>query len=382
VSSLSSKSAEEVLQALRGTDGDRRIAAMAELSLRAKNGDLSAVSPLIVALDVPSPDGVRIASVEWEYCVESLERVGRAAIDQLLNALADKNRSERVRSGAARALGNMGDSRATQPLIAIIQDVAEDLGLRRVAAFYVGRTGDRGATRPLISLAQDTKADLMLRRNAILGLEWLSDADSFDALVSLLHDPDVANMASSAVQSMKDARAIDRLLPTLASDDDLWRQHVAAIVGKVGEEAIEPLLALLGSPDWRLRSGAASALGFTQDPRSAVPLTALGLHDPDSRVRREAANSLGFQEDPSVADTLMTVLDDEDVLVRQAAMASLFHLAMTGRTPTDILPRVEWIAAHDPGTVQGHAVVRDAAERVARELGRAIKEESDQATPR
>lgn len=106
------------------------------------------------------------------------------------------------------------------------------------------------------------------------------------------------------------------------------------------------------------------------------------MHDPDSRVRREAANSLGFQEDPSAVYTLAEVLDDEDVLVRQAAMASLFHLAMTGRAPTDILPRVEWIGAHDPGIVQGRAVVREAAERVARELRRAIKEESDQATPR
>ncbi len=373
---LTAESFDALVQALHSEDRDRRARAMGELGRRGREGDLRVVQALVEALDrLPLDAGE--AAAEREYAVEYLERMGRPAVDRLLAVLVEPSRSSPTRCDVARAVGNIGDTRAREVMVTILQDGAEDLELRRTVAFYLGRLQDHRAVGPLLALAAAPEEDRTVRRNALAALGELADRQSFDVLLSLLHDPEVGNMASTALQSLHDPRTIDQLLPTLGSDNAQWRQHVAAIVGKVGEPAVEPLLALVKSADWRIRAGAATALGFTEDQRAGEPLTSLALQDSDSRVRREAAASLGFLDDAPVAPTLVAVLEDEDVHVRLAAMQSLYHLALRGRAPTTILSQVEWVAAHDTGTIDGREVVKDAGQRVVRELRRALREGID-----
>lgn len=373
---LTAESFDALVQALKSDDRDRRGRAMGELGRRGREGDLRAVQALVGALDrLPLDAGEAVA--EREYATVYLERIGPPAVDRLLAVLVDSVRTPSGRCDVARAVGNIGDARALDVMVTILQDGAENLELRRTVAFYLGRLRDHRAVEPLLALAADPEQDRIVRRNALLALGELADRQSFDVMVSLLHDPEVSNTASTALQSLHDPRAIDQLLPTLGSDDAQWRLYVAAIVGKVGEPAVEPLLALLNGADWRVRAGAATALGFTEDQRAAGPLTSLALQDSDSRVRREAAASLGFLDDAPVVPTLVTVLEDEDVHVRLAAMQSLFHLALPGRAPISILSQVEWVATHDTGTINGHQVVRDVGQRVVRELRRALTERID-----
>jgi len=368
---LTAESLDALVQALKSEDRDRRGRAMGELGRRGQEGDLRGVQTLVEALDrLPLDAGE--AAAEREYATVYLERMGSPAVDQLLAVLVDRSRTPSTRCDVARAVGNIGDTRAREVMVTILQGGAEDLELRRTVAFYLGRLQDHRAVEPLLALAADPEADRTVRRNALAALGELADRQSFDVLLSLLHDPEVSNRASTALQSLQDPRAIDQLLPTLGSDDALWRLDVAAIVGKVGEPAVEPLLALLQSADWRVRAGAAAALGFTEDRRAGGPLTSLALQDSDSRVRREAAASLGFLDDVPVVPTLVAVLEDEDVHVRLAAMQSLYHLALPGRAPTTILSQVEWVATHDTGTINGHEVMKDAGQRVVRELRRAL----------
>ena len=373
---LAAASLDALVQALKSDDRDRRGRAMGELGRRGREGDLRMVQALVDALD-RLPLGAGEAAAEREYAADSLERMGPPAVDQLLAILVDRSRTPSGRCDVARAVGNIGDTRAREVMVTILQDGAEDLELRRTVAFYLGRLRDHRAVEPLLALAADPEADRTVRRNALAALGELADPQSFDVLLSLLHDPEVSNMASTALQSLHDPRAIDQLLPTLASDDAQWRHNVAAIVGKVGEPAVEPLLVLLKCADWRVRAGAAAALGFPEDRRAAGPLTSLALRNSDSRVRREAAASLGFLDDAPVVPTLVAVLEDADVQVRLAAMQSLYHLALRGRAPTTILSQVEWVAAHDTGTINGHAVVKDVGQRVVRELRRALTEGID-----
>ncbi len=373
---LTAESFDALVQALHSGDRDRRARAMGELGRRGREGDLRGVQALVEALDrLPLDAGE--AAAEREYATVYLERIGPPAVDRLLAVLVDPVRIPSGRCDVARAVRNIGDARALDVMVTILQDGAENLELRRTVAFYLGRLRDHRAVEPLLALAADPEQDRIVRRNALLALGELADRQSFDVLLSLLHDPEVSNMASTALQSLQDPRAIDQLLPTLGSDDAQWRHNVAAIVGKVGEPAVEPLLALVKSADWRVRAGAATALGFTEDQRAAGPLTSLALQDSDSRVRREAAASLGFLDDAPVVPTLVTVLEDEDVHVRLAAMQSLFHLALPGRAPISILSQVEWVATHDTGTINGHQVVRDVGQRVVRELRRARTERID-----
>ncbi|MDQ2744060.1 MAG: HEAT repeat domain-containing protein, partial [Chloroflexota bacterium] len=198
---------------------------------------------------------------------------------------------------------------------------------------------------------------------------------SFDALMSQLSDPEISNVVGRALQELHDQRSIDRLLPTLATDDANWRGHVAAIVGKVGAPAVEPLLELLTSEDSRLRAAGATGLGFTQDRRAVDPLAESLRSNPESEVRAEAASSLGFLPDEGVVEPIVGALSDSSVRVRQAALGALYHLALTRRAPLDILPAVEWVAANDAGTIQGYPVIKDTAQRVVRELRLQMDEE-------
>jgi HEAT repeat protein len=74
-----------------------------------KIGDSRAVEPLIEALkDI----------VEF-IAIESLRKIGEPAIDPLIKAL--KNKDTLIRSGAARALGEIRDKRAIEPLTEAIK---------------------------------------------------------------------------------------------------------------------------------------------------------------------------------------------------------------------------------------------------------------------
>ncbi len=379
---LAAASSEALVQVLEGNNRDRRMAAMAELARRGRGGDLRGAQSLVDVLDRYAQDTEgengrpsMEAATEMEYAVDSLESIGPPIVDLLLATLLDQERSPFVRSGATNALGNIGDPRAYDALVTILLDNGEEVSLRSMVAFYIGRLRDHRAVGPLLDIAADVNQDRTIRRNAIYALGELRDPESFDVLMSLLPDPEVHIAASTALADLRDWRAVDRLLPTLASDDDSWRFSVAVIVGKVGESAVMPLLALLTSPDWREREGSANGLGFTTDQRAAGPLTRTLQEDADGRVRRAAASSLGFLDDGSAAYTLVEALADADVQVRLASMSSLFHLALTGHAPTDIVSRVEWVANHDTGTINGHEVIKDVGQRTVRELRRALPDE-------
>ena len=68
-----------------------------------------------------------------------------------LIATLDPEVAHRPRRDAVHLLGNLGDPRAVEPLLALL----EDPRLRRRAAIALGRIGDRRALEPLVGLLED-----------------------------------------------------------------------------------------------------------------------------------------------------------------------------------------------------------------------------------
>lgn len=58
----------------------------------------------------------------------------------------------------AKALGEIGDARAVEPLIAALKD--EDKTMRNVSVIALGRIGDAQAVQPLIAALEDTDKSL------------------------------------------------------------------------------------------------------------------------------------------------------------------------------------------------------------------------------
>lgn len=79
----------------------------------------------------------------------------RRATRPLLGAL--KSKHEEVRMAAAEAIGAIGDERATEPLLALLQSSRK--GVRRAAARALGELGDHRAIAPLSALLQQEEQE-------------------------------------------------------------------------------------------------------------------------------------------------------------------------------------------------------------------------------
>ena len=88
----------------------------------------------------------------------------KRGLSALTAALADK--SDVVRTSAARALGEFGDGRATLPLIAALKDPLENV--RWSAAEGLGKLGDVRASSPLAEAAADTDPRVQTAAKAAL----------------------------------------------------------------------------------------------------------------------------------------------------------------------------------------------------------------------
>jgi HEAT repeat protein len=67
---------------------------------------------------------------------------------------------------------------------------------------------------------------------------------------------------------------------------------VTAAFAQIGRPAVAPLVAALGDGDWRVRRGAAAALGEIGDPGSVDALIE-ALDDGREEVRQAAREALG-----------------------------------------------------------------------------------------
>jgi HEAT repeat protein len=103
----------------------------------------------------PLLDAIRSKTTTWgsyvsEQAVEALVRIGSPAVEPLIDALHDGERLE----GATMALGQIGDQRAVQPLIALIKEpphtkAAED------AIRALGQIGDVSVIQSMFEFANN-----------------------------------------------------------------------------------------------------------------------------------------------------------------------------------------------------------------------------------
>ena len=122
-------------------------------------------------------------------------------------------------------------------------------------------------------------------------------------------------------------------------------------------EALDPLLTVLGDPNESLRRDAALALGVLRDRRATAKLIQAMLGDPDSMVRKLAAKSLGDLGSPKGIKALRGVLTDQsqDPNLRGAtaeALGASFAFDSTGELIaglSDRAPEVRFWSAYALG---------------------------------
>ena len=103
-------------------------------------------------------------------------------VESLIEALAFQD-DHNVRLAAASALGQIGDERATQPLIEALDDRNR---VKEVVAKALGEIGDPKAVEPLIATLDDHNWEI--RSTVARSLGKLNDPKAVPALVELLDD--------------------------------------------------------------------------------------------------------------------------------------------------------------------------------------------------
>jgi HEAT repeat protein len=175
----------------------------------------------------------------------------------LIATLDDSDRD--VRIGAMRALGDMGDARAHDPMLAAMED--ETRWESALIADVVLTIGPSMAL-PILQRMRETR-DESLRAGYVHLLGLLREPAAVSDLLKHVHtDNDRLRMdVIRALGNIGDSRVAGSLLPCLDDSRAEIRAATAEALGKVDEEAaVEPLGRLLDDPVRLVRYKAARAL--------------------------------------------------------------------------------------------------------------------------
>ncbi|TAK34258.1 MAG: hypothetical protein EPO21_09935 [Chloroflexota bacterium] len=250
-----------------------------------------------------------------------------------------------LRGRAAMALGQIGETRAVEPLLAVLRDDNSDV--RGSAAAALGKIGDARAVEPLVAALRSNS--LNVRSKATDALVKIG-SPAVEPLTAALRDDDsnVRWIAAETLWKIGDQLAVDPLVAALRDDDSDVRWIAAEALGKIGDQrVVEPLVAALRDGSMRVRKGAASALDALSwrpglDASGAwywvlkerwdrcveigslavEPLVA-ALRDNTPDVRKRAAKALGQICDARAVEPLVTALRDGDKGVGKGAANAL-----------------------------------------------------------
>jgi HEAT repeat protein len=313
--------------------------------------------------------------------VEALVTIGEPAVIPLLHALDTRSVN---RFDVVRALGRIGDPRAVEPLIDVLDTTNHFL--TQEAAIGLGNIGDARAISPLIDvfrLEWDDTETITTWQKAAEALAALGEPTLLPLLAALDDEDDnVRHWSAVALGKLTDPRAVEPLLHALQDEKSLVRAVAAEALGQIGESrAIDPLVALLKDEDHYVRLRTCYALGdiggvsvfdplvrglsdLEPDVRSAAVVNLGRIHgmhvpgldpDPAPERRRAAIESLKRVQGEHVLDLFLDALRDPAGKVCAAAAHALGQLG-----DERALPALQWIQDNDSGYA-GANKVKDAA---------------------
>ncbi|HKR23468.1 MAG TPA: HEAT repeat domain-containing protein, partial [Pyrinomonadaceae bacterium] len=272
--------------------------------------DLTAtgVQNLLDALESPGKENLRSIALVLGW-------LRRSGVDRALTRLMGR---QDLRDEIIEALVEHG--RATFDLL-VPQLTAEDLEIRRSAVVALGRLGDSRATLPLVNTLREESLTI----DAVNALAQIGDPQATDGLLELLGNDDasIRQAAVSALNSLALPQMSKRIIPLLHDSDPNVRESAVKIAGYFGyREATTELIELCGDPLERVRCAAIEHLPFVEDDRAGDVLSR-AIKEDTPNVRAAAARALANIDSPDAAGHLIEALEDDDVWVRYFSARAL-----------------------------------------------------------
>ena len=304
---------------LRDPDrGVRRRAALAA----GRIADPSAVPALVDLMNDPEVEVRRMAAFALGLAGD------RAAVDRLLASLADADAG--VRARAAEALGRVGDPRAAAAIARFLVDpLPKTISRMTVRGDLPGSPDDTWAEQRLALFALARLRDVPAARHALLDggrprFDWW--AATWTAM--RLESPELRPV----------------LVAALSSDDPRSRALAARGLGALRDaSAVDLLLPLVRDADETVALNALRALGATPDARGTAAAAAM-IASPSDVLRREALRALAvLPPDPSLRPRLVALVAERDPWIRASAFGALaqtdradFALVLSGMDPDPV----------------------------------------------
>lgn len=172
----------------------------------------------------------------------------------LLDCMNNKTEHYKVRLACADALGRIGDKYAVASLIDVVEDEEEkSVYLKESATFALGLLGDIRAIDPLVSILESKQGFLdkfsFLKEKIVeaLGKLNLNNKKVLKALKSSLMDssPLVRINAIEAIMNSEDDDAANLIRPSLKDEDDeVKRNALIALYNLLGRDILDEVLEL------------------------------------------------------------------------------------------------------------------------------------------
>jgi HEAT repeat protein len=170
--------------------------------------------------------------------------IGAEAVRMLCEPLGDENYE--VRKRAAKVLGEIGDVRAVEPLIRVLE--VEEFRGWGTAVWALGKIGDARAVEPLIKVLKDENAEPFKKSYhanekiyAIANaLGEIGDVRAVEPLIEILRDSELGDLrqcAAVALGKIDDARVVGPLIKALEDDGYCFDGSVA----ETAKEALKKL---------------------------------------------------------------------------------------------------------------------------------------------
>lgn len=325
----------------------------------------------------------RLSSEGTRRILASLEHASSESIRTLLSvvgwlrdpavpsALVRLLGAEEARHDVVEAFVRCGASAV--PLL-VEQLGATDRETKQAAIVTLGRIGDRRAVEPLIALLEERDPDLCV--TIASALARLGDQRAFEPLLPLLADKDVAvrQAVVGALNSIGHPGMAARISDMLDGPDALLRESAVKIAGYFGyAECADALIARCSDGDESVRAAAIEHLPYFDDPR-AMQIFASVFDKDTSRARAAAAKALGSVQGAQAQQLLRKAAGDVDPWVRYFAASSIGRHADNGAldvlgalATADAAPHVRIAAIDAIGGIGGDRALAILAPLVADE---------------
>ena len=213
-----------------------------------------------------------------------------AAVTPLMRLLTDSH--PKVQSSAARALGTIGNDRATMALATMLADPVTRIPVRQAITEALGRLGDPQAVAILLQATGESEVDI--RKAAVASLGQLKDVRAVSALALLVRDPALTEIAIRALGQIGHVDGLPSLLRITkepGADPITVKQAFWALGEIKSESTVAALKPYLAAKDTQIVKWACDALGRVRLP-SATQALIDTLHHQDTDTKEMAAWSL------------------------------------------------------------------------------------------